>query len=116
MVNPALIVPIDIAALCVGDGDAHGDASMYGTKDFAKVASDFSVLPFVDAQGVRNNEGPNISDAVLPSPFSPADPLSTGIHLHWALPDAATPRHARKTSNRTHARRTDGWCASPPVG
>ena len=102
MTNPALIVPIDIAALCVGDDDAHGDPSMYGTKDFAKVASDFSVLPFVDAQNVRNNEGPNIAHAVLPPPFSPADPLSTGIHLHWALPDALTHGTHDKTSNRIH--------------
>jgi hypothetical protein len=100
MANPALIVPIDLAALCVGDDDAHGDPSMYGTKDFARVAADFSVLPFVDAQGVRHNEGPNISHAVLPPPFAPADPLATGIHLHWALPDALTHGTHDKTSNR----------------
>ena len=45
MSNPALIVPIDLAALCVGDDDAHGDPTLYGTKDFAAVANDFSVLP-----------------------------------------------------------------------
>jgi hypothetical protein len=88
---PSLIVPIDLAALCVGNDDAHGDPSLYGTKDFAAVASDFSVLPYVDAQGTPHKVGPNISDAVLAKPFSPAaDPLSTGVHLHWALPDALT--------------------------
>jgi hypothetical protein len=86
----SLIVPIDVAALCVGQDDVNGsDAIRYGTIDFARVASDFSTLPYLDRDGNAVRQGPNLADLALPQPFMKAsDPLEQGIHLHWALPDA----------------------------
>ena len=90
--GPALVVPIDLQALCVGETDVNGSLEdSYGTKDFAEIRSDFSTLPFVAADGTRVNEKANIGEAVLPSLFQPSSsPLEQGIHLHWALPDALT--------------------------
>ncbi|NDY73031.1 hypothetical protein DO021_16575 [Desulfobacter hydrogenophilus] len=84
-----LIVPVDLAALCVGNTDVNGSVqSPYGTKDFSRLAPDFSLLPYA-ADGTAHNQGPYISNQVVAESFQPvSDPLDVGIHLHWALPDA----------------------------
>ncbi|MCP1846152.1 hypothetical protein ACVIHI_009068 [Bradyrhizobium sp. USDA 4524] len=85
----ALVVPIDLSALCVGKTDVNGSSTHpYGTKDFARLAPDFSLLPYAD-QGIANNPGPYTSDQVLTTAFQPSSqPLDVGIHLHWALPQS----------------------------
>jgi hypothetical protein len=75
-----LIVPVRLAALCVGTPDAqmaHGHAPM----------ADFARLPFTDG-GVVHNRGPYVSTGVLAhaGPFEGAVSLPRGIHLHWSLP------------------------------
>ncbi|MCU0910417.1 MAG: hypothetical protein MUE98_03455, partial [Rhodobacteraceae bacterium] len=89
--SDTLVVPIDLAALCVGATDVNGSATQpYGTKDFSRLAPDFSLLPYA-ADGIARNSGPYLSTQVLPGTFQKAsDPLDVGIHLHWALPQALT--------------------------
>jgi hypothetical protein len=89
--SDTLVVPIDLAALCVGETDVNGSATQpYGTKDFSRLSPDFSLLPYA-ANGIARNSGPYLSSQVLPAPFQKAsDPLDVGIHLHWALPEALT--------------------------
>ncbi len=89
MTATQLIVPMDVQAFCVGRSDADGDATdSYGTKDFARLGPDFSVLPHREA-GANVNQGPNVSAKSLPTPFTATNnPLTEGVHLHWALPDA----------------------------
>lgn len=84
-----LSVPVDLAALCVGKTDVNGSAKApYGTKDFCRLAPDFSLLPYAK-DGSAHNNGPYLSYQVLADSFQPvSDPLDEGIHLHWALPDA----------------------------
>ncbi|MGO4408910.1 MULTISPECIES: hypothetical protein [unclassified Brevundimonas] len=87
----ALVVPVDLAALCVGETDVNGSSVQpYGTKDFARLAPDFSLLPYAE-KGVARNSGPYTSAQVLATAFQPASqPLGVGVHLHWALPEALT--------------------------
>src|ERR1700761_9350385 len=86
--SPALVVPMRLTALCVGAEDVNG-SNGYGTKNFGQLAADFSVLPYVDANGNAINPQANISEAALPEVFAPAsDPLQPGIHVHWSLPNA----------------------------
>ncbi|KND18968.1 hypothetical protein ADZ37_11405 [Pannonibacter phragmitetus] len=89
--SDTLVVPVDLAALCVGETDVNGSATQpYGTKDFSRLAPDFSLLPYA-ADGTARNSGPYLSSQVLPGVFQKAsDPLDTGIHLHWALPETLT--------------------------
>ena len=89
--SETLVVPIDLAALCVGDTDVNGSATNpYGTKDFARLDPDFSLLPYAQ-DGTAHNSGPYVSTQVLPDTFQRAsNPLDVGIHLHWALPDAVS--------------------------
>jgi len=77
--DTALIVPIDLTALVVGNPDASAATA------FAAVAADFSLMPHAGAVG------PYLAAPLLPQPFdavSDQDVLQPGIHLHWALPDA----------------------------
>jgi hypothetical protein len=86
---PSLLVPVSLAALCVGDDDYHQPGDAYGVGDFAAVATDFSALPYVDANGVAVNQMANLASNVVPPPFTPVESkLPIGIHLHWALPAA----------------------------
>jgi hypothetical protein len=84
-----LVVPVDLAALCVGETDVNGSSTHpFGTKDFARLAPDFSLLPYAD-DGNAINSGPYTSDQVLTTAFQPASqPLGVGVHLHWALPQS----------------------------
>ena len=86
----ALIVPMNVAALCVGRPDAAGDG-LTGPAMTHAPAADFSVLPYV-ADGVVHNRGPYLAASVIADgeAFQGTVPLSTGIHLHWALPDGLT--------------------------
>lgn len=88
----SLYVPIDLEAFCVGVYDVNGkDGSGYGTSNFAKISNDFSRLPYANSGGeqIHANNAP-VSETVLPGHFAenPVKILDTGIHLHWALPDA----------------------------
>lgn len=91
---PALVVPVDLAALVVGSPDAddlaHPDSA--STKNFAKLAAAFDTLPYrTSGGGAANGDKAFRSDHVLPNPFDNVnDYLEPGIHLHWALPDALT--------------------------
>ncbi len=82
---PTLVVPIDVAALCVGQPDTEGQdpGGIAGTQS---PMADFSVLPSLTAgpEGRR----PYISAEVVASFGSLAGrvPLVQGINLHWALP------------------------------
>jgi hypothetical protein len=82
----ALVVPIDVAALCVGRPDVQGQDPGGIAMTLAPTA-DFTVLPYV-ADGTVYNRGPYISADVLSDSgaFMGAVPLLQGIHLHWALP------------------------------
>ncbi|MFK3984346.1 hypothetical protein ACI2K4_28735 [Micromonospora sp. NPDC050397] len=54
--------------------------------------TDFTRLPYVDPATRRDVDSgePNLSDAVLPTPFQQDWPMRAGVHLHWSLPDALT--------------------------
>jgi hypothetical protein len=88
----SLYVPIDLEAFCVGIYDVNGkDGSGYGTGGFAKVSNNFSRLPYLSASQSQVNGGnAPVSETILPGNFAenPVRILDTGIHLHWALPDA----------------------------
>jgi hypothetical protein len=81
-----LIVPIDVAALCVGNPDVTGE-DPGGIAEILAPMADFAVLPYA-AEGTVHNRGPYTSAEVLANSaaFSGTVPLLQGIHLHWALP------------------------------
>lgn len=76
-----LVVPVDIAALCVGYIDQQDKNQ--GTSNFAGATT-----LFTDQTG--DNQAFLGSNVVLPFSESPWQQLKTGIHLHWALPQALT--------------------------
>lgn len=74
-----LIVPVDIAAFCVGDIDAHEATGGFAgcTLVYDKLVSSKDDA-FLGANATRS-----FSDI-------PWNQMEKGIHLHWALPDALT--------------------------
>jgi hypothetical protein len=74
-----LVVPVDIAAYCVGTIDARGPVY-----DLAGASTDY------------RNQTPGSRPAFLginvtrPASFAPVWPLESGVHVHWAMPDALT--------------------------
>jgi hypothetical protein len=79
-VNPSLLVPMNLAALCVGQPDRQmGPNEGSG---FGKIAVDFQMLPSL-------NEA-YLSKSIVSDPFEGETRPMPGIHLHWALPDALT--------------------------
>src|SRR5262245_36318994 len=88
--GPSLVVPIDLAALCVGQNDQGGTTEQpYGTGNFARIAADFSILPYLNDDGASVNTRAYVSEQVVPQPFAEVPSgLEPGVHLHWALPDA----------------------------
>lgn len=72
-----LMIPVDVAALCVGEVDAQ-----QATSGFAGATTDYSPLDdhgaFLGSNINRSIDGP------------PLRPLPQGVHLHWAVPDALT--------------------------
>jgi len=86
----ALIVPMNVAALCVGRPDAEGDG-LTGPAMTHAPAADFSQLPYA-AAGAVHNRGPYLAASVIADgeAFQGTVALPAGIHLHWALPDGLT--------------------------
>jgi hypothetical protein len=89
---PGLIVPIDVQALCVGnDNPAIFEPAPY----------DFSLLPS------SSGAAANLSDVVMTG--GPTT-LGSGIHLHWALPDALTHGVDKEgTGNAVFPHTPDRW-------
>jgi len=70
----------------------HLDA-LYLRKDRSVVETmaDFSRLPYFDGERDINSDVANLSEEILSQPFEDRGlQLPTGVHLHWALPDALT--------------------------
>ena len=86
-----LIVPVDVTAYCIGRADANKPAR--SPVSFAGATTDYS-----------RQTGGSAPDAFLginvtrDADQSPLWPLETGVHLHWAMPDALT--RADTTSGR----------------
>jgi hypothetical protein len=76
-----LVVPVDIAALCVGTIDQQNNQQ--GTSTFAGATT------FYTNQSGQNQAyiGTNVIRAFSAAPWQQ---LTQGIHLHWALPEALT--------------------------
>jgi len=76
-----MIVPVDVAAFCVGTAD---EQEMTATPRFAGATTVYTqqvtaaLQAFLGANVTRGLDAP------------PLDPLEHGVHLHWALPDALT--------------------------
>ncbi|MGA0611699.1 hypothetical protein [Caldimonas sp. KR1-144] len=62
-----LLVPIDVQALFVAPGDTE---------------------PMVRLPMLVAGAGAASQDDGLPAPFDPGTPRASGVHLHWAMPDA----------------------------
>jgi len=88
--TPFLMVPIQVDALLVEQPMRVVDAM-----------ADFSRLPFYDAKvGTDvNADIAYISEDLVSAPFQENFPLESGVHLHWALPDALT--RSRDVRGRT---------------
>lgn len=73
-----LIVPVDVAAFCVGSTDPQRTGSFAGT------TVDYSPLTTQNQQAFLGGSAtrPLSNDALIP--------IEPGVHLHWALPDALT--------------------------
>ncbi|MGH9769209.1 MAG: hypothetical protein ACREAB_17415, partial [Blastocatellia bacterium] len=75
-----LMVPMHLDALQVKSEEVVVEAS-----------ADFSRLPYNDGAKVVNSEIANISEEITSQPFQNENlRLKSGVHLHWALPDALT--------------------------
>lgn len=74
-----LIVPVDVLACCVGTADAHGPARSFAgaTTDYRNQTTDARPA-FLGINITRDPDDP------------PVWPLESGVHLHWAMPDALT--------------------------
>lgn len=73
-----IMVPVRLDALCLNT-------------DFLVAAprADFSLLPYWDGEKEVNQDVANISEAILSHPLEEGEMrLASGVHLHWALPDA----------------------------
>ena len=87
-----LIVPVDVAAFCVGQVDAHSTSALAGAQvDFRNQTTDKR----------RAFIGENVTHDLSEDARIP---LEKGVHLHWALPDALT-----------HSQADGGTLAFPPV-
>lgn len=99
-----LVIPVDVVAYCVGTLDARGPA-----RAFAGASTDYrnqttSPRPAFLGINVTRDAG-----------FAPVWPLETGVHLHWAMPDALT--RADSTSGRlTFPALPNRWLVSRLVG
>lgn len=75
--NNPLIVPIDVAAFCVGESDAQTQTS--------RLSGETLIYGNVLTPDMRDFYGSNQARDLHEPPWHP---LEKGIHLHWALPDA----------------------------
>jgi hypothetical protein len=92
-----LIVPLSIDALCVSPGDAAT-----GTVQLAGPTIDFKRTPYLNENlqpTFAFHRALTSKTLVLPLGEPSADPLETGVHLHWALPDALA--HGRQAFRLT---------------
>jgi hypothetical protein len=88
--NTGLIVPIDVAAYCVGVIDANGQ-----TGNFAGATTSYENQLNSSNQGtVQAYLGINVTRDPAVQP--PSWPLEAGVHLHWAVPDSLA--HANNTA------------------
>ncbi len=93
--STSLIVPVDVAALCVGQGDLAdqqptdlADQQPTDINPFALIAHNFGTLPYLDENGDAVNTSASIASEVTPRPVRDGQGgLPAGVHLHWALPD-----------------------------
>jgi len=77
--GPGMVVPIDVAAFCVGTVDAHGP-----TQAMAGATVVYTNM-------VTNSNAAFLGENIFIDYAKPAwQNLQTGVHLHWALPDALT--------------------------
>lgn len=99
-----LIVPVDVLAYCVGALDARGPV-----RKFAGASTDYrnqttnSSLAYLGINVTRDPDK------------SPLWPLETGVHLHWAMPDALT-RADTKTGQMTFPALPNRWLVTRIVG
>lgn len=70
---PSLLVPMNVAALCISQSDQSSGLKL------GKIADEFQNLA----------TKPYLGTSVVPGPFKEEAALP-GIHLHWALPEALT--------------------------
>ena len=112
--NEALLVPIDVRALCVSAADAERR-----TIEFAGALADFSRLPYRDRVNFSAHYagGPaNTGDNIRTGLFPPKEPLAAGVHLHWALPDALTKAETAATGEQRFLPVPDRWLVTRIVG
>jgi hypothetical protein len=85
-----LIVPVDVIACCVGTVDAHGPVHSFAgaTTDYRHQVPDEHPA-FLGINVTRD------ADA------DPLWPLESGVHLHWAMPDALTRAAAKDAAAKT---------------
>ena len=78
-----LIVPVDVVAYCIGRLDAQGPAGSFAgaTTDYSRQTAGRAADAFLGINVTRDADEP------------PLWPLETGVHLHWAMPDALTRAH-----------------------
>jgi hypothetical protein len=72
----ALLVPINVEALCVN--------SRTQTSVFMPALTNFDELPY---NNNPSRQKPFLSELVGAQPFASGSPLELGVHLHWAMPD-----------------------------
>jgi len=83
-----LLVPMELDALYL-----RTDRSVVGAM------ADFSRMPYYDGVRDINSDIANLSEEILSEPFDPRSlQLKSGIHLHWALPDALTRGYQNQNS------------------
>ncbi len=108
----ALVVPVDLKGLLVGEFDVGG-VGEYGTSHFARLRPHFENMPHIDADGnVTGINKPPLSQYLLAPDFqqaSESDALNSGMHLHWALPDALTHGTAGNAGPLTFPHAPDRW-------
>ena len=70
----------------------HLDALHLGyDRSVVEAVADFTRLPYSDGQRDVNPDVPNLSEAIVSTPFQNQNlHLKAGLHLHWALPDTLT--------------------------
>lgn len=77
--SSGLVVPVDLVAYCVGSIDAH-----QATGTFAGATTSYA------AQAGAANQAFLGVNVIRDFSQPPLWPLETGVHLHWAAPDALT--------------------------
>ena len=92
--SPSLLVPMNLAALCVGQPDQQTRPNE--GSGFGKIAVDFQMLPSLGEA--------YLSKSIVPDPFEGETRPRPGIHLHWALPDALTRSEIDSETGRTVTR------------